>query len=152
MNETAARSLEAVEADLHLTTDLRLRVLDEPATNDPREDSFWLVSSHGMRTGVLVARGQSDPERLVSVADQIQEFVHEELSMLGRPAAWPACPEHPRTHPLAPALVAGQPSWQCPASGTVVGRIGSLTKTTAGGRTTTGDQLEVGGGGGVGWR
>jgi hypothetical protein len=130
MDETTAWSLEAVQGDLLRSTGLRLRVLDEPTTDDPRYDSFWLVASEGVRTGVLVAREQDEPGGLVSVADQIQEFVHEQLSILGRPAAWPACPEHPHNHPLAAELIDDQPSWRCPVSGTVTARIGSLPEPT----------------------
>jgi hypothetical protein len=130
MIEAAAQSLEAIQHDLLRATGLKLRVLDESATKDARYDSFWLVASGGVRTGVLVAWGQSESERLVSVADQIQEFVHEQLSILGRPAAWPECPEHPHGHPLAAELVDGKPSWKCPVSGTVAGRIGLLGQTT----------------------
>lgn len=134
MDAVAERLLDQVRADLAHTRGLRLRVLDEPATADYDTPSFWLLSAHGVRTGVLVHPNAEESQRLADVADQIQEFVLEELGRLGRSAAWPACPEHPTTHPLTATLADGQACWQCPASGTVIAAIGTLAETRPPGR------------------
>jgi hypothetical protein len=131
LESIVTRPLQAILDDLLRSIGLKLRILDEAAIDDTRYESFQLVTSGGVRTGVLVARDQTDPERLVSVAEQIQEFVHEELSRLGQPASWPSCPEHPHNHPLAPGLLDQIASWRCPASGTVAGRIGFLPTLSA---------------------
>jgi hypothetical protein len=133
MEEIVLRALRPVEADLRVTGHLRLRILDEPAgVDDPPYASCQLVGSYGFRTGVLVDRGASEPENVTWVADQVQEFVLEELSRNGRSASWPTCPRHPNTHPLAAVLIEGTASWRCPKSLVVTAEIGSLAAGAAG--------------------
>jgi hypothetical protein len=66
------------------------------------------------------------PERLADLADQLQDWEVEELAAAGRPATWPECPQHPDSHPLAPQARGDQAAWCCPASGQVIGAIGTL--------------------------
>jgi hypothetical protein len=70
----------------------------------------------------------TEADRLVHVADQVQEVVLEELWQLGLPATWPECPEHPASHPLTPVLTSAGPSWQCPKSRNTIAMIGELWK------------------------
>jgi hypothetical protein len=77
---------------------------------------------------VWVAPAQSVAERVADLADQVQEREAEALAEAGRPAAWPECPEHPASHPLAPAVAGdGGSVWRCPRSGTPVCAIGELS-------------------------
>jgi hypothetical protein len=50
----------------------------------------------------------------------------EELGRLGRPAAWPCCPHHPRAHSLDATERDGRAIWRCPALDTEVSVIGAL--------------------------
>jgi hypothetical protein len=78
--------------------------------------------------GVWVALAQSVAERVADLADQVQEWEVEALAEAGRPATWPECPEHPASHPLAPAVAGdGGAVWRCPRSGTPAGAIGGLS-------------------------
>ncbi|GAA3597380.1 hypothetical protein [Kribbella ginsengisoli] len=121
-----ASALNAVVRDLRNTGGIELRISDEPATSDPGYESVLLLSGRRWSTGLLAPLGLTDDERLVHVADQVQEFVFEELARLELPVTWPECPEHPASHPLTPVLTSGPPSWQCPKSGDTVAPIGRL--------------------------
>ena len=80
----------------------------------------------GSPWSIHVQVGLSPPERLVGLADQLQEWEIEELAAAGRPATWPECPQHPDSHPLAPRASDDQAVWCCPASGQVISVIGAL--------------------------
>lgn len=90
------------------------RIMLEPATETPRYESFWLVSVSGGRTGIVIPIDVDEPARRVLLADQVQDFLHEELSALGKSTSWPECPEHPNSHPLRPQIVDGTGAWVCP--------------------------------------
>jgi hypothetical protein len=115
-----------VVRDLRNTGGIELRISDQPATSDPGYESVLLLSGRRWSTGLLAPRALADDERLVHVADQVQEFVFEELARLELPVTWPECPEHPASHPLTPVLTSGRPSWQCPKSGATIAPIGAL--------------------------
>lgn len=119
-------ALRLVVRDLRSTGGITLRLLEEPSSDDPEYESLWMLSGRRSRTGLLAPRDMQQPERVVHIADQVQEFVHEELGRLGLPVTWPECPEHPASHPLTPTLTGGKPSWQCPKSGHIIGAIGEL--------------------------
>ncbi|MDX6263026.1 MAG: hypothetical protein QOH84_4714 [Kribbellaceae bacterium] len=114
-----------------LSAGLMLRLPDEPAGNDPEYESLWMLSGRRSRTGLLASLDVPAPERLVHVADQIQDFVHEELGRLELPATWPECPEHPASHPLTPELTSSGPSWVCPKSTHTIAPIGELSTPDA---------------------
>lgn len=121
-------ALGLVVRDLAGTGGVTLELLDEPATNDPAYESLWMLSVPPSRTGLLAPRWMGDAERVVHVADQVQEFVLEELGRLELPAAWPECVEHPASHPLEARLTDGGPGWVCPESGQTVAAIGGLVR------------------------
>jgi hypothetical protein len=66
------------------------------------------------------------PQRIASVADQVQEWAVEELCRVHRPATWPECTWHPDSHPMAAEVRNGRAVWTCPRSGHASDRIGSL--------------------------
>lgn len=128
MNTPLRNALDAIQRDLRNTGGIELRILEEPAADDPGYESVWLLAGRRWRTGVLAPVDMGEPERLVHVAEQVQEFVFEELARLELPVTWPECPEHPASHPLTPALASSGPCWQCPKSGDTVSQIGELQR------------------------
>ena len=87
--------------------------------------SAMLWSRDGSGMGVQVDLTDSGPDRVARVADQVQEWVIEEL---WRHAAtnWPVCPHHPATHPLSAATPDGVATWVCPLDGARFSAIGAL--------------------------
>jgi hypothetical protein len=121
-------ALNLVLRDLAATGGITLRLLDEPSDKDPEYESLWMLSGRRDRTGLLAPLDLPAPERLVHIADQIQEFVSEELGRLELPATWPECPEHPASHPLTPELTSSGPAWVCPKSADTIAPIGELSR------------------------
>ncbi|WP_146197026.1 hypothetical protein [Serinibacter arcticus] len=76
-------------------------------------------------TGVAVALGASEPERVARVADVVQEWWIEELWATS-PTNWPPCPEHPDSHPLQAVVAVERAVWACPTGGRVHHEIGAL--------------------------
>ncbi|MDR1998492.1 MAG: hypothetical protein LBQ06_00920 [Frankiaceae bacterium] len=106
-------SLARAAADLLREAGLLVN-LDEkwiPSANMPDYEYFLLRSVGGSSPGVVIPLGVSELERQVTLADQVQEFIQEELRALGRSAAWPECPDHPNAHPLRPEIVDGAATW-----------------------------------------
>ncbi|MEU4391971.1 hypothetical protein [Kribbella sp. NPDC023855] len=126
MKTPLGNALDAVVRDLRNTGGIELDILDEPATDDPAYESVWLLAGRQWRTGVLAPIDMDQPRRLVHVAEQVQEFVLEELPGRGLPATWPECPDHPASHPLTPKLTKAGPSWCCPKSDATISAIGEL--------------------------
>lgn len=72
-----------------------------------------------------VARSAQVSERVASMADQVQEWAIEEL--WGQASTnWPACPQHPNSHPLKATTLGGSAVWVCPADGALISKIGML--------------------------
>lgn len=103
-------------------------------------DKVWTRQSHiasammwsrtGGGTGVQVDLTASEPDRVAHVADQVQEWVIEEL-WGHAPTNWPVCPGHPATHPLSAGTAGDVAAWVCPHDGTRVAAIGALPATGA---------------------
>lgn len=101
-------------------------VRDEPWSDFPDQVTAMLHDTDGTAQGVSVMAVDSLPERIASVADQVQEWAVEALWRAGRPATWPECPEHPNAHPLAAAVEKGRAVWICPTTRHLVSEIGRL--------------------------
>jgi hypothetical protein len=90
----------------------------------------WITPPGGESAGsngVSVARSGPVGWRIAELADQVQEWEVEALAAAGRPATWPECPDHPRSHPLEPdAESAARAVWRCPRSRRAVCAIGEL--------------------------
>lgn len=78
--------------------------------------------------GISVQLALPTAERIVSVADQVQEFVIESGWGWSR-SNWPSCPHHPTTHPLAAELRHDTAVWICPVDKTVIAEIGAIAIT-----------------------
>ena len=102
-------------------------VRDEPWSDFPGQVTAMLHDTDGTAQGVSVMAVDSLPQRIASVADQVQEWVVEALWRVGRPATWPECPEHPNAHPLTAAVQKDRAVWICPKTRHLVSEIGRLT-------------------------
>ncbi|GAA1770344.1 hypothetical protein GCM10009795_015550 [Nocardioides hankookensis] len=123
MHVALRAALEPVLADIAATTDLLVRVEDGDWGSIPEQLTAMLWTGRSGR-GVSVLVTDSLVERVVSVADQTEDWVPEEIG--GTATNWPVCPEHPRSHPMAARAVDGEAWWICPVSSTTVARVGSL--------------------------
>lgn len=94
-------------------------------SEDPDWPSVMLWSPTGSGMGVRVSRLARLSERVASVADQVQEFVIEELWRQA-PTNWPPCPRHPTTHPMKAMAQDDAAVWVCPVDDALVSLIGAL--------------------------
>jgi hypothetical protein len=77
-------------------------------------------------SGQGVSTMTTEPERVASVADQVQVWAVEQLCSIGQPTNWPPYPQHPDSHPLSVVVRNGRAVWNCPKTGHVVSEIGQL--------------------------
>lgn len=121
-----------------ILADLAAEDVPTPRISARPDDAFWpsddedgyartmLYSADGSGQGVNMLRDAPFPEQVASLADQTQEWAVEELWRLSRSAVWPACPDHPGTHPCRAVVSADSVAvWSCPSSGRVVCAVGS---------------------------
>jgi hypothetical protein len=126
-----SEALTLVLDDLRNSRGLVPEVRDAQWSDFPGQVTAMLHAADGSAQGVSVMAPDPLPQRVASVADQVQEWAVEELWREGRPTAWPECPQHPDSHPLAPAVREERAVWTCPRSGYAIDGIGSL-RTAAG--------------------
>lgn len=93
--------------------------------DDPEWATAYLCSQDGGSTGIRVTVDASEADRVAEVADQVQEWVIEEL-WPERATNWPRCLEHPDTHPLSVVAASGVARWVCPISRMPSATIGAL--------------------------
>jgi hypothetical protein len=101
-------------------------VRDEQWSDFPGQVTAMLYDADGTAQGVFAMIAESLPQRIASVADQVQEWTVEALWRAGRPATWPECPDHPNSHPLMAAVQEDHAVWICPRTGDLVNEIGRL--------------------------
>lgn len=89
-------------------------------------ESLLLANEDGIGIGVTLLPSASTAEQLRTVADQLQEWVIEQLWSTRASAIWPACPIHPGTHPLKAHIVDDRAVWMCTQSSRVVADVGKL--------------------------
>ena len=119
-------ALEPVLADLRRTLDLEFALEPSQWSEVRGQLTAMMRGRDGSGMGVSIMAADDDSQRVVSITDQVQEFVIEALWKDGRPATWPECPAHPATHPLKPVDHHVRPPWVCPASGQAKFAIGAL--------------------------
>jgi hypothetical protein len=100
-------------------------IRDEDWADSPEVASAMLWSSDGSSTGLRLELEAPEPDRVKQVADQVQEWVIEELWGQA-PTNWPPCPNHPDSHPLAASTRERRAVWVCPSDGTPFSPVGSL--------------------------
>jgi hypothetical protein len=101
-------------------------VRDRQWSDVPGQLTAMLYGPDGSGQGVSAMAGERLPDRIASVADQVQEWAVEALWHAGRPATWPECPEHPGSHPLAAQLRDRRAAWACPETGILICLVGEL--------------------------
>ena len=101
------------------------QIIDDDWSEDAESASALLHSVDGSQTGIHLLLDQVPEEPVARVADQVHEWVIEEL-WTSAPTNWPPCPHHPTTHPLEVALRDGGCWWVCPSDGTPFSRLGEL--------------------------
>lgn len=125
MHPQLDRALEPVLRDLR-TGEVPLPRIEEHDWADQEGVAsvmFW--SADGSGSGVSVVLDAPISEQLAHVADQVHDWVVEELWGTDR-TEWPPCPEHPGTHPLVVGGAGSAVEWVCPRTGTAVCRVGEL--------------------------
>ena len=101
-------------------------VRDNQWSDFPGQVTAMLHDADGTAQGVFAMAAEPLPERVASVAGQVQEWAIEALWRAGRSANWPECPEHPNFHPLKPAVQRDRAVWVCPKTHHQMGDIGRL--------------------------
>jgi hypothetical protein len=94
-------------------------------TWEPSE-SVALFAADGTGMGVWLDMTLSEDQALAHLADQVQEWVVEELARLGRPTNWPICVAHPANHPRQAVVEHGRAVWACPVGAADSRPIGEL--------------------------
>ena len=125
MDAILVDALGPVLRDIRATGVPEPEVRDEDWADDPELATAMLCDARGGCTGVRVDRSEPEPHRIAMMADQVQEWVIEELWPTA-PTNWPPCPDHPDTHPLTAKVAHGDAMWTCPADGSTVVAVGSL--------------------------
>jgi len=122
LQDQARAALERLLHDArHLDIDLRLSV----GLDRRHADALVLTTSDG--TSIMFpdeTLGQECP--IARAADAAHEWIVESLPGQGLPSNWPPCPWHPANHPLVIPDDHDEVVWTCPATGTVVARVGEL--------------------------
>ena len=126
MDSKLSEALAPVLDDLRNSRGPVPEVRDAQWSDFPGQVTAMLHAADGSAQGVSVMAPEPFPQRVVSVAEQVQEWAVEELWRAGRRAVWPECPQHPNSHPLAPTVREDHAVWTCPKSGHAADRIGSL--------------------------
>lgn len=100
----------------------------EPSTWQTWEpsESVTLFAADGSGMGVWLDPTLSEDLALVHLADQVHEWVVEELARLGRATNWPVCAAHPANHPRQAVVEHGRAVWACPVGAAVSSPIGEL--------------------------
>jgi len=107
--------------------DVRTTGVPEPGLDGYRWVADPSVASAmlGGSTSLSIEVDGPEESRVTAAADQVQEWVIEELWSTAT-ANWPPCPRHRASHPLQPVVLDGLATWICPADGEQIGPIGSL--------------------------
>jgi hypothetical protein len=119
-------NLDPLLRDLQTARAIEPTVTEETWRDDEDTVTAWLGRGGPYRTGIRVLLGAGPGYQLTDLAEQVQEWEIEALAEARRPATWPECPAHPRTHPLRPVEHDDRAVWSCPSSGDVICPIGEL--------------------------
>jgi hypothetical protein len=125
VDELMRQALVPVLHDLEGAAVAAPRIEAADRTGDPDWPSVMLWSPTGNGMGVQVSRLAPMSERIASVADQVQEFVIEELWGQA-PTSWPPCPRHPTAHPMRALAQDDTAVWVCPVDDSLMSVIGRL--------------------------
>lgn len=124
MDPILEQALQPVLRDIRRTGAPLPRIEDSPSGGYPDQPAAMLWSLNGTGSGVDVYTPAPEPDRIASVADQVQEWVIEERWISG--SNWPPCPHHPSTHPMTAQSRDALAVWVCPTDDEVISAIGDL--------------------------
>jgi hypothetical protein len=127
VDDVLMQALAPVLSDIARTVAVPLEIRDEQWSDFPGQLTAMIYTEDGTGTGVSVMARDPLADRVVLVADQVQDIIVEALWTARRPTSWPECPMHPSAHPLKAEVSASGPTWRCVRSGVDVVEIGSLT-------------------------
>lgn len=125
MNAVLRRALDVVLRDIRSTGAPEPDVEDNDWADGEGVTSAFLRSADGSGVGVWIDHAAPEARRVAQLADQVQEWVIEELRKHAA-TNWPQCPDHPDNHPLQASTRDGSAVWVCPAEGTPFSPVGSL--------------------------
>jgi hypothetical protein len=126
LDSALQEALGPVLSDLESSGAVIPDVQDEPWSTTAEQVTAMLYSADGSGQGISARPADPLAQRIASVADQVQDWVVEELCSIGRPTNWPPCPQHPHSHPLIAVEREGRAVWACPKTAGVVCEIGQL--------------------------
>jgi hypothetical protein len=127
--ETAAlhAELAPVLADLGVSDGLKPGVIERSCVPGAGASCFLYQEGLGGPWGITVRHSLPPDRRLANLAYQVQDWADEALWTAGSDIPWPHCAEHPKAHPLVPAVSGhGDAVWRCPHTKSDVCPIGSL--------------------------
>ena len=130
MHELLKLALVPVLSDIRSSGVPEPSVVDGDWSEDPMDATAFMNSADGSSIGLRVQVDGTPTEQIVAVADQVQEWVIEELWTVGA-TNWPQCPHHPESHPLSAATRDGVGVWACPTDTTAISIIGGLAAPSA---------------------
>jgi hypothetical protein len=125
MDQRLRRALDLVLVDAIRSGVPVPELADEDWSDDPLMATALMNDPEGGSEGVRAMLDVDEAGRVLEVADQVQEWVIHKL-WPDQQTNWPACPEHPDSHPLLAATVQGVATWVCPSRGTPFAAIGAL--------------------------
>jgi hypothetical protein len=126
VNDVLSQALEPVLRDIRTSGVPMPEIRDEDWADDPLTATAMLCSPEGSASGLRVDIDAPERDRIAMVADQVQEWVIEEL--WGHAATnWPPCPNHPDSHPLTASTRDGVAFWICPSDLMPFSPVGSLS-------------------------
>jgi hypothetical protein len=117
-------TLAPVLRDVAATYPVPVRV--SPGTPGGGEASIRITTDGESIAEVHVALDRPLADQIADGADQVADWLVEQLPAAGRPAVWPACPLHPGTHPLEVHSDGHRASWVCPRTQQPMALIGEL--------------------------
>jgi hypothetical protein len=126
VNAALSEALAPVLRDLQNSGALLPDIRDEQWSDFPGQVTAMLYGPDGSGQGVFAMEGEPLPDRIASVADQVQEWAIEAQWLAGRPASWPECSEHPGSHPLTARLHDDRAVWACPRTAQLICGVGQL--------------------------
>jgi hypothetical protein len=93
------------------------------SSEDAGVDAYLEDAETGTATGLNLWQGEGARPRDV-IADMTEQV--QDIAMEVRWRAWPRCPRHPGSHPMALGEEASRLVWLCPTSRDVVAPVGEL--------------------------
>jgi hypothetical protein len=125
VEDALAVALAPVLRDIRATRVPEPDIHDTDWLEDKQFISAVLESKDGTKRSVCMRKADKAPFQIAEIADQVQEWVIEELWSDGT-TNWPQCPSHPKNHPMQAAVVGKTATWVCPTEWKPFTPVGNL--------------------------